>query len=125
MANPSPQHNPTDGLGTATNIVLTGTGITQVAGNVYKVSLNVGASPNPASVAVTSTIKDVGNNTFSSGNSNTAALKSYDTSVASVSGSTVTAVKAGQVVVESQFATFDTTDGVDKVYAQLLVQVAP
>lgn len=125
MANPSPQHTPTDGLGTATQVTLSGTGVSQVVGNVYKVSLNVGGSPNPSSVAMSSAVKDVGANAFSSGNSNSVTYKSADASVASVSSNTITAVKAGQVVVDASFPTFDTTDGTDKIYAQILVQVAP
>lgn len=120
MGNPSPQHNPTDGLGTAVKLALSGTGITQVVGNVYKVTLSLGGT---STVSVTTTVQDVGGNTFTSGNSNSATLVSRNTYVATVSGSTVTAVHQGQVVVDVLFPTFDTTDGVDKIYAQLLVTV--
>lgn len=125
MANPSPQHNPTDGLNTAAQIIVSGTGITAlVAGRQYQVPLNVGASPNPASVVVTGTVKDAtAANTFTSGNSNAVTLKSDNPSVASVSGTTITAVAKGQAVVDVRFPTFDTTDAVDFIYAQILVSV--
>lgn len=123
MANPSPQHNPTDGLGTADVITLAGTGVTLLTPGVYQVSLNVSASPNPSSVAITSTVKDVAGTTFTSGNSNTVAGKSYNTNVATVAAGTITAVARGQAVVEFTFPTHDTTDGVDVIYVQILVTV--
>jgi hypothetical protein len=125
MANPSPQHTPTDGLGTPNRINLSGTGVTAiVTGQQYQVSLNVGGSPNPATVALTGTLKDIAGSTFTSGNGNSISWVSYNTNVATVNGGgTVTAVAKGQAVIEGRFPTFDTTDGTDFVYVQLLVNV--
>lgn len=121
MANPSPQHTPTDGLGTVNRINLSGTGVTAiVAGAQYQVSLSLTGT---TTVALTATLKDIAGSTFTSGNSNTVTWKSYNTNVATVSAGTVTAVARGQAVVEAEFPTFDTTDGSDFVYVQILVNV--
>lgn len=122
MANPSPQHNPTDGLNTAALIDISGTGVTTVvAGRLYTVSLSLGGTN---TVALTATIKDVTNtNTFTSGNGNSVTWKSYNTNQATVSAGTVTAVAKGQAVIEAQFPTFDNTDGNDFIYVQVLVTV--
>lgn len=126
MANPSPQHNPTDGLGTATQITLVsggGAALTSiVAGREYSASLSLGGTN---TVTLTSTVKDVGGNAFTSGNGNAVAFKSYNTNQATVNASTgvVTGVAAGQAVIEASFPTADTTDGVDKIYVQVLVTV--
>lgn len=122
MANPSPQHNPTDGIGTAVKIALSGTGlVTIVAAREYSVPLSLTGT---TTVAVTATVQDAAGTTFSSGNSNVVTWVSYETGVATVDSSgNVTAVAKGQAVIEAQFPSFDTTDGVDKIYVQLLVSV--
>ncbi len=135
MANPNPQHNPTDGLNTAAIITLTGTNVTAlVVGHLYSVPLNVGASPNPATVALTALKRDVTNaNTFTSGNSNVVIWKSYNTAQATVSAGTITAVAPGQAIIEAQFPTFDNTEGTDTatgnprdmIYTQVIVTVGP
>jgi hypothetical protein len=128
MANPSPQHTPTDGLGTATQITLTAAAealTTIVAGREYSVTLSLSATGHAATTTLTSTLKDVGGNAFTSGNSNSVAYKSYNTAQATVNASTglITAVAVGQALVEASFPLFDTTDGVDKIYVQVLVNV--
>jgi hypothetical protein len=124
MANPSPQPNPTTGVGTVNRINLSGTNVTTViAGQLYSVPLNVGASPNPATVALTATLKDIAGTTFTTGNGNSVTWISYNANVATVSAGTVTSVAKGQAVVEARFPTFDTTDGTDFVAVQILVQV--
>lgn len=121
MANPSPQHNPTDGLGTVNRINLTGTGVTTiVAGQVYAVPLALSGT---TTVALTAILKDIAGTTFTTGNGNSVTWKSYNTNVATVSAGTVTAVAKGQAIVEAQFPTFDTTDGTDFVYVQIQVNV--
>ena len=77
MANPSPAHNPTDGLGSAVVVIVAGTGITKVGnqvalsagtttgGHQYALSLNVGGTPNPATCQLTVTLVDVKGNTYS------------------------------------------------------------
>lgn len=123
MANPSPQHNPTDGLGTAVKIALSGTGLTTiVAAREYSASLSLGGT---STIALTATVQDNAGNTFASGNGNSVTWHSYNTDVATVSAGTVTAVKAGQAVIEASFPTFDSTDGVDKIYVQAVIQVGP
>lgn len=124
MANPSPQPTPTSGVGTVSQIAVSGTGITAIVANrQYQVSLNVSGSPNPASVAVTGQPKDVAGTNFATGNGNSVSLKTDNAAVASVAGTTITAVAKGQAVVDVRFPTFDTTDGTDFIYAQILVQV--
>lgn len=121
MANPNPQHNPTDGLGTVDRINLSGTGVTTiVAGAQYSVTLSLGGTN---TVALTATLKDIAGTTFTSGNGNSVVWKSYATGIATAVAGTVTAVAKGQAVVEAQFPTFDTTDGTDFVYVQILVTV--
>jgi hypothetical protein len=138
MANPSPQHTPTDGLGTATQITLTSNGAagsaltTIAAGRLYSSAVSVsGATINGTAYStgftLTAAVKDVGGNAFTSGNSNSVVFKSYDTSRATVNSSTgvVASVAAGQVVLEASFPTNDTTDGVDKIYVQVVLNVYP
>lgn len=121
MANPNPQHNPTDGLGTVDRINLSGTGVTTiVAGAQYSVTLSLGGTN---TVALTAILKDIAGTTFTSGNGNSVVWKSYATGIATAVAGTVTAVAKGQAVVEAQFPTFDTTDGTDFVYVQILVTV--
>lgn len=149
MANPSPQHNPTDGLGTATQITLTAAAqalTTVIAGRVYTVTLSVSATGFASSTTLTATIKDVGGSAFTSGNGNAVSYKSYNNpsagapswlhlsqfagyaaDVASVStpAGVITALAPGQAVIEAKFPTFDTTDGVDFVYVHVIVTVVP
>jgi hypothetical protein len=134
MANPSPQHNPTDGLGVAAIVTLSGTGITKVGSQValsagttpggtqYALSMNVGGSPNAATCQLTVVLVDVKGNTYSpsgtvvykSYNDPTGAFYkpsnfgSYSALVASVSGSgLITALNPGQAIISVQFPTFD------------------
>lgn len=138
MANPSPQHTPTDGLGTATQLTVTSNGTggsvltTIAAGREYSTAYSVsGATINGVAYqtgnTLTAAIKDVGANAFTSGNSNSVTWRSYDTSLATVNASTgvVAAVKAGQVVLEARFPFADTTDAVDFVYVQVVAQIFP
>ncbi len=91
MANPNPQHNPTDGLGVAAFVQLTGTGLTNPSGGAltvsgeqgtngqgigavastnhpvaqYALTLSVsGTSPNAATSQLTVVLKDVANTTY-------------------------------------------------------------
>lgn len=147
MANPSPQHNPTDGLGTPNQITVTtnGTGgsalTTVVAGRTYTTGISAsGATINGtaynSTFTLTGTAKDVAGTTFTSGNSNAIAWRSYDTNLATVNSSTgvvavgagytqpgISGTKYGQVVLEARFPTFDTTDGNDFVYVHVIVSV--
>lgn len=138
MANPSPQHTPTDGLGTATQITLTSNGAngsvlnTIVAGRLYSVNLSVsGATINSVVYqtgnTLTAAIKDIGGNAFASGNGNAISFRSYDTSRVTVTspGGVLAAVAPGNTIVEARFASFDGTDGVDFVYVQVVVQIYP
>lgn len=151
MANPNPQHNPTDGLGVAAVVQVSGTGITAEhtpatgAPNPgpYSLSLNVGGTPNPTTCQLTASLVDVNNTAYSpvgsfvykSYNNFTAtesAFAGYSGKIASVSGSgLITALSPGQAIIEVQFPTFDNTLGNDAntgnpdemVYAQIIVQV--
>ena len=89
MANPSPQHNPTDGLNVAAVVTVAGTGITKVGsqvalvagtttgGHQYHLNLSVsGASPNAATCQLTTTIVDVKGNTYTP--TGTVVYKSYN-----------------------------------------------
>lgn len=161
MANPVPQHNPTDGLNTAAQVTLasTGTGGSAltaiVPGRLYSSAISVsGATINgvvyQTGFTLTGTVKDVtAANTFSSGNSNAVAFKSYDVNIATItspagvvaagpgyvqtpSGKNVT--NWGQVILEGSFPTFDNIEpnlagpagaNADKVYVQVILQVYP
>lgn len=147
MANPSPQHNPTDGLGTPNQITVTtnGTGgsalTTVVAGRTYTTGISAsGATINGVTYNTTFTLtgaaKDIAGSAFTSGNSNAIAWRSYDTNLATINSSTgvvavgagytfpgFSAVKYGQTVLEARFPTFDTTDGTDFVYVHVIVNV--
>jgi uncharacterized protein YjdB len=118
-------HNPTDGLSAPVTIRLSGTGVSAiVTGQVYKVSLSLGGTN---TVALTATLKDVAGSTFTTANGNSVTWKSYNTNVATVAAGTVTAVAAGQAIIEAQFPTADGTNavGVDMVYVQIQVTVGP
>lgn len=88
MANPNPQHNPTDGLGVAAYVQVSGTGITNCSGGSgtaqgtngqgkgatpsgtspvaqYALSMNVGGTPNAATCQLTATAVDAKNNAYS------------------------------------------------------------
>jgi hypothetical protein len=143
---------PTTGIGAPVAIALAGSGITQIKGNVYQVSLSLGGT---ATVSVTATAKDVAGTTASpaytgafnwvsrnaapaSANSGDV-VESYPAStsgklgkVATVSGATgnpitVTGNFVGQAIVEV-YIPFGDADGSDNyldgaVYAQLVVTV--
>lgn len=123
--------NPTTGLNTPCRIWLSGTGVTVIVqGAEYSVSLSLSGTN---TVALTATLKDVAGTTVTSNNGNSVIWKSYNTNVATVSAGTVTAVAAGQAIIEAQFPTFDNTEGTDSntgdpkdmVYVQIIVQVGP
>lgn len=87
MANPNPQHNPTDGLGVAAVVLLSGTGLTQVGsqvllsaghtvgGHQYALTLSLSATGHAATCQLTTTEVDVLGNSYSAVNSPT--YKSY------------------------------------------------
>lgn len=113
-----------NGVAVPTQIQLSGTGVTQIAGPVYKVTLSLSGTN---TVAVTPAAKDIAGSNPSITGTITAA--SYNTNQATVSTNTVTAVAVGQAVVEWSYPAFD-VDGLNalasgKVYAQLLVTVTP
>jgi hypothetical protein len=138
MANPNPQHNPTDGLGVAAVVLVSGTGVTKVGnqtatsagttpgGHQYALSMNIGGTPAAATCQLTTTITDVKGTTYStvgspvykaycpaSAPAHPATVGSPDL-VATVSGSgLITAVAKGVVIVEVQFPTYDNTEGAD------------
>jgi hypothetical protein len=136
--NPNPQHNPTDGLAVAARVRLSGTGVTQLAGNEYEVTLSLGGTD---TVTVTVDVEDVAGSAYS--NIGEVVTKSYNNpsagsptwykpsaaspytdqsaDVASVAAATsagdltmvVTGLAVGQAIVEFQFPTFDNTEGDD------------
>lgn len=57
----------TTGVGVPAVVALSGTGVSQVKGNVYAVTLSVSASSHASSVAVTATLKDLAGTTQSVG----------------------------------------------------------
>jgi len=88
MANPNPQHTPTDGLGVAAIVTLAGTGLAKVGsqvalsagvtpgGHQYALTLSLSAAGGHAATCqLTTTIVDVLGNTYSPVNSPT--YKSY------------------------------------------------
>jgi hypothetical protein len=155
MPNPTPQHNPTDGLGVAAEINLTG-GVggsaisTLVANQQYAITLSLssaGTFHNTA--ALTAAIKDAKGNAYTpSGNAGSIAyvapptagffkpsnFGSYNARIVSVANSggngltvTLTSVAVGQAVVEVNFPTFDNSEAAtaEKVYALINVTVIP
>lgn len=135
MANPSPQHVPTDGLGSAAKLVVTSNDAnfqTVVANREYAQQLSKsGATINGTAYASTATlsgaVKDAGGSAFASGNSNAVSFASNNTYVATVNASSgaITCVNHGVAVIDVKFPTFDGTDGVDFIYAQVVVTVYP
>lgn len=169
MANPNPQHTPTDGLGVAAYVTLSGSSGSSVITNSsggsnksqgsngqgigpgtaasgsfpvaqYALTLSVSAAGGYASsLAVTATLEDVANNSYTpvgsieakSYNNPSAGSPSwyrpsnfagYSADVASVTDTsasagnevfTITALNPGQAIVECQFPTFDNTNGDD------------
>ena len=140
MPNPNPQHNPTDGLGVAALINLSG-GVggsaisTIVANQEYAITLSLssaGTFHNTA--ALTAAIKDVKGNAYSpSGNAGSKSYNnpsagspawlhlsnfgSYNPNVVSVANSggngltvTLTAIAVGNAVVEVSFPTYDNSE---------------
>lgn len=149
MANPSPQPTPTSGVGTAVKIALSASTealTTIVAAREYSVTLSLSATGHAATTTLTATVQDVAGTTFTSGNSNVVKFKSYNNpsngspawhrtsnfsgysdDVASVglTSGVITALAVGQAVIEAYFPTFDTTDGTDLIFTQVLVNVIP
>lgn len=152
MANPNPQHNPTDGLGVAAVILLAGSPALSKVGS--QVAQNAGHTPGghqyAVSLAMNATcqltpqaVDVLGNDytpdgSFSYVSYNDPASRgpaykpsnfgSYDASIASVSDSgLITALVVGQAVIEVSLPTFDNTETApaDKVYSQVLVTVTP
>ena len=124
-----------NGVGVPTQVQLSGTGVTQVKGSNYAVTLSLSASGGHASsVSVTAAAKDIAGNDPSYAGSFTwtsynAAPTGQAGKVATAVAGTVTAVAVGQAVVEAAVPAFD-VDGTDnvkfgKVYALLNVQVVP
>jgi hypothetical protein len=160
LANPNPQHVPTDGLGVAAYVQVTGTNLTSPSGGTtvhpgssstlingqgvgataggvfpqaqYALTLSLsGAAPNFSTCQLTTVLKDVKNNTYSTSNSanivyrsyndpaagspawyrpsnGTAGPATYNANVASVSSTgLITAISKGQAVIEVLFPTFD------------------
>lgn len=160
MANPNPQHNPTDGLGTAAYVTLTdsaakltkvGSQVTlspgnRVGGNQYALTMSVAGGANPfipATDKLVGVVVDVKGNTFSSGNGNVVKYRVYESpangansgkEIVNVTNSPqnpianscdMIALNVGQAIVEAYYPTFDNTDGVDFIYAQVIVTVVP
>src|ERR1700675_1815521 len=192
MANPNPQHNPTDGLAVAAYVQVTGTNVVNNSGGAgaaqgttgfptgqgigaapsskhpqaqYELTLSLGSKTvNGVAYAntcqLTTVLKDVANTTYSpvgspvyksygnptgafynpsnavSGNGLLANQVPYSALTASVSGSgMVTALHAGQCVIEVQFPVFDnvmtpetdhqTGDPTQMIYVQIVVNVIP
>lgn len=125
-----------NGLSVPTKITLAGTGVTQVAGPVYQVTLSVtAAGGNASSVAITPTAKDAAGSTISTTGSyvnvsyNAGTGSSDVARIATISGNTITAVHKGQAIVEFAYPAFD-VDGLNaigsgKVYALVQVNVLP
>ena len=169
MANPNPQHNPTDGLGVAAYVQVTGTNVTNRSGGAgaaqgtagVPLGQGIGAAPSTnhpvaqyaltlslsaatvngvsyaATCQLTTILKDVKNNTYSTSNTANTVYKSYNdpaagspswyrpspglsgngklgtqvaynANIASVSSTgLVTAISEGQAAIEIQFPTFD------------------
>jgi hypothetical protein len=143
MANPTPSHNPTDALGTAVVIELSGTGVTNITGNEYTVQLSVSATGFPATCTLTAVLEDAADATFTSGNSNVVNYISYNNpgansavsqnpNIASVgiTSGVITALNPGQAVIEARFATTDENVNSNSllpgfIYATVLVVVGP
>lgn len=155
MPNPNPQHNPTDGLGVAAKINLSGgTGAsalaTIIAGRQYAITLSLSAQGTfTSSAALTAAIKDIGGNAYSpSGNATSIAhvspptagfykpsnFGSYNGRICSVANSggngltvTITAIAVGQALVEVDFPTFDNSEAspAEKIYTLVNVTVIP
>ena len=137
MANPVPQHTPTDGLGVAAVVTVAGAGISKVGsqvallagttagGHQYHLDLSVSSAGGYAATCqLTTTIVDVKGNTYTPVNSvvyksyndptgawyNPKPFGSYSAVVASVSASgLITALNPGQAIIEVQFPAFDDT----------------
>jgi|SRR5882762_9644082 len=144
MANPSPSHNPTDALGTPVVIELSGTGVTNITGNEYAVTLSVSAANSvPATTTLTAVLEDANDATFTSGNSNVVNYFSYNNpgsnsavlqnpNIASVglTSGVITALNPGQAVIEARFASIDENISSNSlmpgfIYSTIIVTVFP
>jgi|SRR5208337_452848 len=133
MANPNPQHTPTDGLGTAAFMTLTCSSPTaltkvgssvalspgnRVGGNQYALTLSVAGTGAPiySTVTIVPLVVDVKGNTFTSGNGNVPKGRVYPSGNTAQGTEgvyvvnqgvpnwiTLTANKVGQYVVEVYF----------------------
>ena len=133
--NPVPQHNPTDGLAVAAYVQVSGTGIVANetvgankpnAGN-YTLTLSLTSSGGHALYCTsTASIVDVSDAAVIGANSSFT-YKSYSPAVATYVAGQITAVAVGQAIVEAQFPTFDSSNGVlvGMIYTQIAVQVVP
>jgi len=139
--NPNPQHNPTDGLNVAAKVTVSGTGITQIAGPEYSLTLSLSdAGGYSSSVVATAVMEDVAGSAYSpvgeivvKSYANPSAgspawynpdnFSGYDADIVSVSDTAsisvgsetflITGLAVGQGIVEVQFPTFDNTNGDD------------
>ena len=175
MANPSPQHTPTDGLGTPVAITLTcsypaaldkvgsTTGRSpgnHIGGHQYVLTLSVAGkpttytTPNGKVMAYVTTaatlvpiLNDASGLTFTpascgtaaatqtaTGTTNAVKFRAYQPGKASLGtnvvylgpptySGAVLSQNVGQAIVEAYFPTYDTTDGTDFIYTQVLVNV--
>lgn len=116
-----------NGVGVPTQITLTGTGVSLISGNTYKVSLSLSGT---STVAVTAAAKDIAGNTGNyTGAFNWVSYETAQATVGAATGNpiTITAVAKGEAIVEIYVPAFD-ADGTDsigagKVYALLQVEV--
>lgn len=139
MANPNPAHNPTDGLGSACFVQLSGTGLTSTKtpttnkpnAGCYFVTLSLSGT---STVTITPSLVDVSNTSYAADStkwvyrsynnpqitetcfSSLSPAISYTAKVASVGASgastvTVTALAKGQAIVGVLYPTFDNTEG--------------
>lgn len=116
-----------NGVSVPTQIQLSGTGVTQIAGNTYKVTLSLAGTN---TVSVTPAAKDIAGNAPSyTGSFNWVSYETAQATVSAATGSpiTVTAVAKGEAIVECYVPAFDVdgtaSTGAGKVYALLQVEV--
>ena len=120
-----------NGIDVPTQIALSGTGVTQVKGNVYTVQLSLSGT---STVDLTAAFKDSagttvtpsGTETYVSYNAGTGAGDVARVATVDSSG-VITAVHKGQAIIECQYPAFD-LDGVNPlaegmIYAQVIVNV--
>jgi hypothetical protein len=157
MANPNPQHNPTDGLGTAVAITLTDSAAkmtkvgsqvalspgNRIGGHQYALTMSVTGVGAEATEKLVGVVVDVKGLTFASGNGNVVKYRVYESpangansgkEIVNVTNSAqnpianscdMIALNVGQAIVEAYFPSFDTTDGTDFIYSQVILTVTP